>query len=102
MYSYSKVQKRIFQPHGIILVTGPTGSGKTTTLYSVLSLLNQPGVNICTIEDPIEYHVKGINQSQINPRAGFTFAGGLRSFLRQDPVIIMKGFLITGRISADR
>jgi len=85
------VEKAIKQPHGMILVTGPTGSGKTTTLYSILGILNKPGVNICTIEDPIEYHVKGINQSQINPRAGFTFAGGLRSFLRQDPDIIMVG-----------
>ncbi|MDP2692628.1 MAG: ATPase, T2SS/T4P/T4SS family [bacterium] len=86
-----KVERAIRSPHGMILVTGPTGSGKTTTLYSILGLLNKPGVNICTIEDPIEYHVKGINQSQINPRAGFTFAGGLRSFLRQDPDIIMVG-----------
>lgn len=79
------------RPHGMILVTGPTGSGKTTTLYSVLGILNEPDVNICTIEDPIEYHVKGINQSQINPRVGFTFASGLRAFLRQDPDIIMVG-----------
>lgn len=86
-----KVERAIKSPHGMILVTGPTGSGKTTTLYSVLGILNQPGVNICTIEDPIEYHVKGVNQSQINPRAGFTFAGGLRAFLRQDPDIIMVG-----------
>jgi len=75
----------------MILVTGPTGSGKTTTLYSVLGMLNKPDVNICTIEDPIEYHVKGINQSQINPKAGFDFASGLRAFLRQDPDIIMVG-----------
>lgn len=86
-----KVERAIQSPHGMILVTGPTGSGKTTTLYSVLGILNQPGVNICTIEDPIEYHVQGINQSQINTRAGFTFAIGLRSFLRQDPDIIMVG-----------
>jgi len=85
------VESSIKKPHGMILVTGPTGSGKTTTLYSVLGILNQPNVNICTIEDPIEYHVSGINQSQINPKAGFTFAGGLRSFLRQDPDIIMVG-----------
>ena len=75
----------------MILVTGPTGSGKTTTLYSLLGILNQSDVNICTIEDPIEYHVGGINQSQINPRVGFTFAIGLRAFLRQDPDIIMVG-----------
>jgi len=85
------VEESTKKPHGMILVTGPTGSGKTTTLYSLLGMLNQPGVNICTIEDPIEYHVRGINQSQINPKAGFTFAGGLRAFLRQDPDIIMVG-----------
>lgn len=79
------------KPHGMILVTGPTGSGKTTTLYSMLGMVNEPGVNICTIEDPIEYHVAGINQSQVNTRVGFTFASGLRAFLRQDPDIIMVG-----------
>jgi type IV pilus assembly protein PilB len=85
------IEAAIKRPHGMILVTGPTGSGKTTTLYSVLGILNQPDVNISTIEDPIEYHVKGINQSQVNTRVGFTFAGGLRAFLRQDPDIIMVG-----------
>lgn len=85
------VEEAIKKPHGMILVTGPTGSGKTTTLYSVLGILNQPNVNISTIEDPIEYHVKGINQSQTNPQVGFTFATGLRAFLRQDPDIIMVG-----------
>ncbi len=85
------IRKAIKKPNGIILVTGPTGSGKTTTLYSILTMLNQPGVNICTIEDPIEYRIKGINQSQINPKVGFTFASGLRAFLRQDPNIIMVG-----------
>ncbi len=85
------VEEAIEKPHGMVLVTGPTGSGKTTTLYSILGMLNQPDVNICTIEDPIEYHVSGINQSQINPKAGFTFASGLRAFLRQDPDIIMVG-----------
>ncbi|HRH23923.1 MAG TPA: ATPase, T2SS/T4P/T4SS family [Candidatus Magasanikbacteria bacterium] len=85
------IDEAIEKPHGMVLVTGPTGSGKTTTLYSILGMLNQPDVNICTIEDPIEYHVTGINQSQINPKAGFTFASGLRSFLRQDPDIIMVG-----------
>jgi type IV pilus assembly protein PilB len=86
-----KVEESIKKPHGMILVTGPTGSGKTTTLYSVLGILNQPKVNISTIEDPIEYHVSGINQSQINQKAGFDFASGLRAFLRQDPDIIMVG-----------
>ncbi|PIZ93194.1 MAG: hypothetical protein COX82_03060 [Candidatus Magasanikbacteria bacterium CG_4_10_14_0_2_um_filter_41_10] len=85
------VDAAIQRPHGMVLVTGPTGSGKTTTLYSVLGILNQPNVNISTIEDPIEYHVGGINQSQINPRVGFSFASGLRAFLRQDPDIIMVG-----------
>ena len=76
---------------GIILVTGPTGSGKTTTLYSLLDILNQEGVNISTLEDPIEYEMKGVNQSQVRPKVGFTFATGLRSLLRQDPNIIMVG-----------
>ncbi len=85
------VEESLEKSHGMILVTGPTGSGKTTTLYSMLGLLNEPGVNICTIEDPIEYHVGGINQSQVNSRVGFDFASGLRAFLRQDPDIIMVG-----------
>jgi type IV pilus assembly protein PilB len=78
-------------PHGIILITGPTGSGKTTTLYSMLTKINTPKVNIVTLEDPVEYQMKGINQVQVNPQAGLTFASGLRSFLRQDPNIIMVG-----------
>lgn len=86
-----KVEQAIAKPHGIILITGPTGSGKTTTLYALLNMLNQPDVNISTIEDPIEYHIPRINQSQINPRVGYTFATGLRAFLRQDPDIIMVG-----------
>ncbi|HOX60542.1 MAG TPA: ATPase, T2SS/T4P/T4SS family [Candidatus Magasanikbacteria bacterium] len=90
------VESAIKKPHGMILVTGPTGSGKTTTLYSVLGMLNKPNVNISTIEDPIEYHIKGINQSQTNPQAGFTFANGLRAFLRQDPNIIMVGEIRDG------
>ncbi len=85
------VEEAIEKPHGMILVTGPTGSGKTTTLYSVLGILNQPGVNISTVEDPIEYRVSGVNQSQVNPKVGFTFAAGLRALLRQDPNIIMVG-----------
>ena len=79
------------RPHGIILVTGPTGSGKTTTLYSVLTILNNARVNILTLEDPVEYQMNGVNQVQINPVAGLTFATGLRSFLRQDPNIILVG-----------
>jgi len=85
------MESAIKKPHGMILVTGPTGSGKTTTLYSVLGILNQPGVNISTVEDPIEYRMEGVNQSQINPKVGFTFASGLRALLRQDPNIIMVG-----------
>lgn len=81
----------IAKPHGIILVTGPTGSGKTTTLYSVLARLNNSKVNIMTLEDPVEYQIAGVNQVQINPQAGLTFATGLRSFLRQDPNIILVG-----------
>lgn len=85
------LEEAILKPYGIILVTGPTGSGKSTTLYSVLSRLNQPGVNITTLEDPVEYQIAGINQVQINPTAGLTFATGLRAFLRQDPNIILVG-----------
>lgn len=85
------VQRNIEKPHGMILVTGPTGSGKTTTLYTILSLLNNPNVNISTIEDPVEYRLPHVNQSQVNPKIGFTFALGLRALLRQDPNIIMVG-----------
>ncbi|MFA6421983.1 MAG: GspE/PulE family protein [Candidatus Buchananbacteria bacterium] len=85
------IKRNIAKPHGMLLVTGPTGSGKTTTLYTMLNILNNPNVNICTIEDPIEYKMAGINQSQVQPKIGFTFANGLRSFLRQDPDIIMVG-----------
>jgi len=85
------LEESILKPYGIILVTGPTGSGKTTTLYSVLSRLNKPSVNISTLEDPVEYQIAGINQVQINPQAGLTFATGLRAFLRQDPNIILVG-----------
>lgn len=76
---------------GIILITGPTGSGKSTTIFSVLDILNKEAVNIATLEDPIEYQMKGVNQSQVKPEIGYTFATGLRSFLRQDPDIIMVG-----------
>jgi general secretion pathway protein E len=81
----------IFRPHGIILVTGPTGSGKTTTLYAALSKINSPDKNIITIEDPIEYQLKGIGQIQVNPKIHLTFAAGLRSVLRQDPDVILVG-----------
>ena len=84
-------RKLIAQPNGILLVTGPTGSGKSTTLYAALQELNSPDVNICTVEDPIEYNLAGVNQFQVNDKAGFTFAGALRSLLRQDPDIVMVG-----------
>jgi type II secretory ATPase GspE/PulE/Tfp pilus assembly ATPase PilB-like protein len=85
------LQDSILRPHGIILICGPTGSGKTTTLYSVISQLNTSKVNIVTLEDPIEYKIPGVNQVQINPAVGLTFAEGLKSFLRQDPNIILVG-----------
>lgn len=85
------VQKALEQSSGMILVTGPTGSGKTTTLYSLLSLLNTPDVKMITLEDPVEYHLPGVSQSQIHEDEGYTFASGLRSILRQDPDIIMVG-----------
>lgn len=86
-----RIKNGIKKTSGMVLVTGPTGSGKTTTLYSILNILNKEGVNISTLEDPIEYEIKGINQSQVKPRIGFSFANGLRSLLRQDPDIIMVG-----------
>ncbi|MFA5131437.1 MAG: GspE/PulE family protein [Patescibacteria group bacterium] len=86
-----RISTGIKKTSGIFLVTGPTGSGKTTTLYAVLNILNQDDVNISTLEDPIEYEMKGVNQSQIRPKIGFSFASGLRSLLRQDPNIIMVG-----------
>lgn len=79
------------RPNGIILVTGPTGSGKTTTLYGALTLLNDPGVNILTVEDPVEYALDGVGQTQVNSKVGMTFATGLRAILRQDPDIVMVG-----------
>ncbi|KKS89123.1 MAG: General secretory pathway protein E, partial [Parcubacteria group bacterium GW2011_GWC1_43_11b] len=85
------LEDAILRPHGIILITGPTGSGKTTTLYSIIQRLNTPRVNIMTLEDPIEYKIEGVNQVQINLGVGLTFASGLRSFLRQDPNIILVG-----------
>lgn len=85
------IKRNIKKPTGMILVTGPTGSGKTTTLYTVLEMLNIPEVNISTVEDPIEYRMEGINQTQVKPQIGLTFASGLRSLLRQDPNIIMVG-----------
>lgn len=91
-----KYNRIIASPYGIILVTGPTGSGKSTTLYTMLTELNDEGKNIVTIEDPVEYTIEGINQVQVNPKAGITFANGLRSILRQDPNIIMVGEIRDG------
>ena len=85
------VNKLIRIPHGIILVTGPTGSGKTTTLYAALTMINNPDINIITIEDPIEYQIEGIGQIQVNPKIGLNFASGLRSIVRQDPDVILVG-----------
>ena len=93
---YEKIERDrlmsvIYRPYGMVLVTGPTGSGKTVSLYTCLNLLNQPGVNICTVEDPAEINLPGVNQVNVNDKAGLTFAAALKSFLRQDPDIIMVG-----------
>ncbi len=85
------VTRLLALPHGLIIVTGPTGSGKTTTLATLLSLLNEPSRKILTIEDPVEYEIQGVNQSQVKPSIGLTFAAAMRSFLRQDPDVIMVG-----------
>ena len=88
---YREFEKLILRPHGIILVTGPTGSGKTTTLYGALTQINLPDKKIIAIEDPVEYQIDGINQIHVNPQIGLTFAAGLRSIVRQDPDVIMVG-----------
>lgn len=88
---FDKTIAAIAKPYGIILSTGPTGSGKSTTLYAILNRISMPGVNIVTLEDPVEYEINGVNQCQIKPDIGFTFASGLRSILRQDPNVIMVG-----------
>lgn len=90
------LEKATERPYGTILVTGPTGSGKSTTLYAILGILNEEGVNIVTLEDPVEYFLEGANQSQIHPEIGYTFATGLRSILRQDPDVIMVGEIRDG------
>ena len=95
-YAYKAMKFAIEQPHGIILVTGPTGSGKTTTLYSCLQDLNKPNVNIVTAEDPVEYELAGVNQCHVNVAQGLTFAGILRSVLRQDPDIVLVGEIRDG------
>lgn len=86
-----KLRRLLKLPHGMIVVTGPTGSGKTTTLATVLSILNEPGRKILTVEDPVEYDIPGVNQAQVKPAIGLTFAAALRSFVRQDPDVIMVG-----------
>jgi type IV pilus assembly protein PilB len=91
MQTLDQFQRQINQPHGLLLVTGPTGSGKSTTLYAALGELNSPSINICTVEDPIEFNIPGVNQFQVNEKIGFTFPGTLRSLLRQDPDVIMVG-----------
>lgn len=90
-HSLEVINEAITEPNGMILITGPTGSGKSTSLFSVLTILNKPDVNISTVEDPVEYKITGVNQTQTNPKAGVTFANGLRALLRQDPNIIMVG-----------
>ena len=85
------IRKILKKPYGLILVTGPTGSGKTTTLYSMLNDLDKEKANIVSLEDPVEYQIEGVNQSQVMPEIGYTFASGLRSILRQDPDVILVG-----------
>jgi len=89
--AYTRLEREIERPNGMIITTGPTGSGKTTTLYAVMTLINKPGVKIITLEDPVEYRMEGVNQSQIDRSRDYTFAKGLRSILRQDPDIAMVG-----------
>jgi type IV pilus assembly protein PilB len=95
-HSLEIVNQAMTEPNGVILVTGPTGSGKSTSLFSILNILNTPDVNISTIEDPVEYKIPGVNQTQTNAKAGMTFASGLRALLRQDPNIIMVGEIRDG------
>ncbi len=94
--NYEILMERIREPYGMILITGPTGSGKSTTLYGFLRILNEEQRNIITLEDPVEYHIDGVNQSQVRPEIGYTFANGLRSILRQDPNVLMVGEIRDG------
>src|SRR5205814_7115854 len=87
----SKLSRLLALPHGMIVITGPTGSGKTTTLATMLSILNETTRKILTIEDPVEYEIQGVNQTQVKPAIGLTFATALRAFVRQDPDVIMVG-----------
>ena len=96
-YEMLAIYKKVLeQPNGITLVTGPTGSGKSTTLYASLADLHKPDINICTVEDPVEYNLTGVNQFQVNDKIGFSFANALRSLLRQDPDVIMVGEIRDG------
>ena len=95
-HSLSVISEAVTEPNGMVLITGPTGSGKSTSLFSVLTMLNKPNVNISTIEDPVEYKIPGVNQTQTNVKAGMTFANGLRALLRQDPNNIMVGEIRDG------
>src|SRR6266542_3970811 len=90
-WSLEQFNRAIRSPYGMIMITGPTGSGKTTTLYSAINAINSPDINIMTAEDPVEYNLKGVNQLQVNDDIGRTFAAALRSFLRQDPDVILVG-----------
>jgi type IV pilus assembly protein PilB len=90
-HSIDVIHQALTEPNGMVLITGPTGSGKSTSLFSILTILNTPDVNISTVEDPVEYKIPGVNQTQTNAKAGMTFASGLRALLRQDPNIIMVG-----------
>jgi type IV pilus assembly protein PilB len=85
------IRKGLKQPHGMILTSGPTGSGKSTSMYAMISEIKDESINIVTLEDPVEYKIDGVNQIQVNPDVGLTFATGLRSILRQDPDVIMVG-----------
>ena len=95
-HSLDVISQTLTDPNGMILITGPTGSGKSTSLFSILTMLNTPNVNISTVEDPVEYKIPGVNQTQTNAKAGMTFASGLRALLRQDPNIIMVGEIRDG------
>ena len=97
-----KIEAAIIKPYGMILSTGPTGSGKSTSLYSILKEINNPDVNIITLEDPVEYRIESIRQVQLNRRAGMTFASGLRSILRQDPDVIMVGEIRDGETAGSK
>jgi len=98
--SLERFEKLVRKPNGLVLVTGPTGSGKTTTLYSILLAINDPSRNVCTVEDPIEYQVKTINQIQINSKTGMSFSGALRAILRQDPDVVLVGEIRDGETAA--